>query len=135
MIATELSCEYIESQAIFKIELEGPIDENRVIAMWEYIFRHKLVPPETKRFLFDNRFGVYVDLADQPSKLLKLYKKNLAFFKGSRIAVVTRCPQVIVQVLHMQREFQQAVHERFQTLDAATAWLMSDKELSYAIYD
>ncbi|MFV0554335.1 MAG: hypothetical protein ACK5LR_06485 [Mangrovibacterium sp.] len=123
MKTTELTCEYLTEQEIFKITLEGPIDGNRIVATWEYIFRHKLVPEGTKRYLFDNRMAISVETFAQHPELGKIYKKHASYFKNARIAVITRCPQIIVSVLSVQNEFPAILHERFQTTDGAIAWL------------
>ncbi|MFV0365660.1 MAG: hypothetical protein ACK5JS_04035 [Mangrovibacterium sp.] len=132
MATTELTCEYIEKKAIFKITLEGSLDIDGVLATWEYIYRHNLIPQGTKRFLFDSRLAMCEEAIPQHQKVGKLYKKYAAVFKDARIAVVTRCPAIIVHTLHMQREFKSVLHERFQTIDAAVSWLMSDVEVKYA---
>ncbi len=124
MNTTELTYEYLEDLTIFKIVLEGQIDIDRIVATWEYLFRHNLVPINTKRFLFDNRLATYDNFGDITVGLSKIYTKQAAFFKHVRIAIITKTMQGTVQVLKAKREYPHLSHERFQTIDGAIAWLL-----------
>lgn len=111
-----------EAEILYKYYF-GPITLEDITSSWEHAFRHKLVPPGTKKFLMDfSRASLNLKI-DEHQGIADFYKSHLDVFGDARVAVLVKDPRDMVFPVLVNTKDDGYLSRPFTTLEGALRWL------------
>ncbi|MFV0521082.1 MAG: hypothetical protein ACK5MI_01450 [Mangrovibacterium sp.] len=114
---------YDEKNKIFRIEIKGNIDYNKIQTAHEALFKCNKIPKACKKFLFIDAGIDSIKNTTDYETLRDFYLKFPEYFNGGKVAVCVFTPQMHALVFNIRSRFETPVLRPFATEKNAYQWL------------